>query len=125
MKERIRNQDLREGMLVYHAVEGAIGRVRKIYKPGERLDENERPISHAVAIVTMNGQDEEFVLPENGKQFRRFPEAALTLLKKVDQTYDDSIKSLCSAGSAMGLDDEVSMLVIGCVIRERLRKIES
>jgi hypothetical protein len=119
---RIRNQDLKEGMLVYHNLEGELGRVKKIYKPGEYLDENDKPIPYPVAIVDFGGREEQFLLPTNGRQFSAFPDAAEDFRDKLRTTVDGTIKSLCIAGEACGLDEHTSMLVIGCVIRENLRK---
>jgi hypothetical protein len=101
---RIRNQDLKEGMLVYHNLEGELGRIKKIYKPGEYIDRENQRISHAVAIVDFGGREEQFLLPTNGKQFSAFPDAAETFRDYLRCDIDQTIKSLLVVGEGAGLD---------------------
>jgi hypothetical protein len=119
---RIRNQDLKEGMLVYHNLEGELGRVKKIHGPGEYVGIDKCSVPYPVVIVDFGGREEQFLLPANGRQFSAFPDAVEDFRDKLRTTVDDTIKSLCIAGEACGLDEHTSMLVIGCVIRENLRK---
>jgi hypothetical protein len=119
---RIKNQDLKEGMLVYHALEGELGRVKAIHAPGAFHDPNGTAVSQAVAIVDIGGQEEQFVLPPNGTQFQVVSEAGEKFRDELRLIVDDTIRSLVGRGAGHGLDEETTMKIMVCVIRERMRK---
>jgi hypothetical protein len=119
---RIENQKLQVGMLVYHHLDGQIGKVERIYQPGEFADTNGRRIPQAVAIVDMLGLKEQYLLPPTGKQFSQLPDNVENCLATVRRIVDSTITDIVyRLQKDVQIDENTAMLVVGSVIRENMR----
>lgn len=121
------SEELEEGQFVCHNIDGALGRIKKVYGPGEKIDEKGRVIADRVVVVEVDGSDEEYLLPGGSKRhrFTVLPESAEAFRDELRTIVDDQIRTLCAKGFGHGLSEHESMLIIGCVIRERLRNASS
>jgi hypothetical protein len=107
------------GTLVLHKISGAISRVKELHEPGSYLIAG-KPVSHAVAVFD-NG--EVCLLVPGSMSFYVLPNAVegkIDFLRTLfDMRIADAARVLRETNE---IDENVAMLIVGAVIRERLRK---
>lgn len=109
------------GDLVIHRHSGEIGRVVKVHEPNGYEIEG-KPVSCPVAVIDSGAP---FLDVPGRNAFEFLPESVQLLndiecLREiVDATISDAIRGL---SESHGIDEHVATLVVGSVIRDRMRK---
>ena len=107
------------GDLVIHKRTGEIGRIKEVHQPNECVINN-KPVSCPV-VVSDSGTP---FLDVPGKTLFDFlpdeVESSLVTLREMFDAYiSDAVHGLVVSH---GIDENIAMLIVGSVIRERLRK---
>jgi hypothetical protein len=106
------------GDLVIHKYSGEMGRVKRVYAPNEYLVGG-RLVSCPVVMLDSGTP----FLDVPGKTLFDFlPDVAEVFRVGVEGRFDDTMAQIIADACTVGIDERHAMLIIGSVIRGRMRK---